>query len=148
MKLFLVRGLPSAGKTTLAKELSWGVYSTDDYFTCPSTGKYEIDLTQLDKAHEWCQRRVDERMARINGNPTIAVANTFSERWELEPYLQMCKKHGWRAVVIDLYDGGLTDEELFERGLHDVPLHTIQNMRKRWEHDWKNGNPVPPWDRG
>ena len=49
-----------------------------------------------------------------------------------------------RLVVMDLYDGGLTDSELAARNLHGVPEAGINRMRLRWEHDWKAGNPNPP----
>tara|TARA_Y100000034_G_scaffold99818_1_gene122831 strand:- start:2886 stop:3155 length:270 start_codon:yes stop_codon:yes gene_type:complete len=80
------------------------------------------------------------------GSPTVVVHNTFSTRWEMEPYLRMA---GGTTVVsvLDLFDGGCTDEELFKRNSHGVPLETITAMRARWEHDWKVGNPLPPWER-
>ncbi|HAA00102.1 MAG TPA: AAA family ATPase, partial [Flavobacteriales bacterium] len=43
MNLILLRGLPGAGKTTLAKLLSeekWPCYSVDDFFTDEKTGDY------------------------------------------------------------------------------------------------------------
>jgi hypothetical protein len=65
----------------------------------------------------------------------------------MEPYLLMASEAGASVFILDLFDGGLTDEQLFERNDHGVPLETIQAMRSRWEHDWKKGNPQPPWER-
>ena len=78
----------------------------------------------------------------------FAVTNTFTCRWELEPYLKMASKHGWQVVVIDLFDGGLTDEELAARGTHGVPAEGIRRMRERYEHCWRTGDPLHPMDRG
>ena len=65
----------------------------------------------------------------------------------MEPYILLAKEFNAEFQVIDLFDGGCTDQELFERNVHDVPLETIVAMRARWEHDWEGGNPTPPWLR-
>jgi hypothetical protein len=59
----------------------------------------------------------------------------------------MAVEFGATPVVIDLYDGGLTDEALVARNVHFVPWQAIGAMRARYEHDWRNGNPIPPWER-
>ena len=59
----------------------------------------------------------------------------------------MAKELGAELVVHDVYDGGQTDETLAERNVHGVPLEAIQRMRARYESDWENGNPMPPWAR-
>ena len=145
MKLYLIRGLSGSGKTTHAKEVL-GLLSlaADDYFY-DEDNVYNFDPTQLATAHQECQRYTGSLLSE--GTPRVAVANTFSCRWELEPYLQLAEKYEYEVQVIDLFDGGLTDEELHERNVHGVPLTTIRAMRERWEHDWESGNPTPPWKR-
>jgi len=59
----------------------------------------------------------------------------------------MGKRYGYRVAVVSVFDGGCTDEELAERNEHGVPLEGIVKMRERYEHDWKNGDPLPPWER-
>jgi hypothetical protein len=75
------------------------------------------------------------------------VANTFTQRWEMEPYLRMASQYGARIVVIDAFDGGMTDEELAVKNIHGVPVEGIRAMRNRWEADWRAGDPRPPWER-
>ncbi len=65
----------------------------------------------------------------------------------MEPYLQKAKGHNISVTVLDLFDAGLTDEELAERNLHKVPVDVITRMRDRWEHDWGDANPIAPWER-
>ena len=140
--LFIVRGLPGSGKSTLASKLG-KVVSADDFFTID--GLYTFNVADLPNAHAWCL--VAARNALKWGD--VAVANTFSQRWEMEPYLLLAAKLASRVFVLDLFDGGCTDEDLFARNVHGVPLATIQVMRARWEHDWRNGNPErPPYKGG
>jgi len=86
------------------------------------------------------------------GEESIIVDNTFVCRWEMQPYLDLAKEHGYEVNVIDLFDGGCyDDQDLVERSKngneHNVPLDVIQRMRDSYEHDWESGNPLPPWER-
>ena len=51
--LFIVRGLPGSGKTTLAKSLGSVHFEADMYFM--EGNEYKFDITKIKKAHEWCQ---------------------------------------------------------------------------------------------
>lgn len=141
--LFVVRGIPGSGKSTTADKICDLVYSADDYFV-GEDGVYRFDGTKLKVAHERCQELV--RYA-ISCGDSVAVANTFTQRWEMEPYLRMAAEYGSRVVVVDCFDGGMTDEKLEEINVHGVPLDGIRAMRARWEHDWRAGDPRPPWER-
>ena len=65
----------------------------------------------------------------ISGVERIAVHNTFVQSWEIAPYVSLAEKHDYEIRIVDLYDGGLTDEMLYERNVHGVPLEAIQRMR-------------------
>ena len=142
-RLFIVRGLPGSGKTTLGRELALGFcFAADDYFMVGT--EYQFDANQLGAAHADCLART--RAALVAGT-TVAVANTFTQRWEMEPYLLLAKELGVSYAVVDLYNGGMTDKSLAERTEHAVPLEAIRRMRERYEREWWSGNPVPPWER-
>ena len=142
--LFLVRGLPGSGKSALALNLIASAVLAADYFFTDEGGYYEFNPARLPAAHADCQARCAGHLA--NGH-SVAVANTFSCRWELEPYLVMAARGGHDVCVVDLFDGGLTDEALVTRCLHGVPVTGIAAMRARWEHDWRVGDPRAPWAR-
>lgn len=133
--LFIIRGMPGSGKTTLAKLIADAVYSADDFFT--HNGVYEFEPHKLPEAHEWCRCIVHESLVlALGGNhrKKIAVANTFSQLWEFSAYVEMTEKLGVQFFVIDLFDQGYNDQELFERCTHPVPLHIFENQRRRWQH--------------
>ena len=148
--LFIARGLPGSGKSTFGLSLHFrsgfspDVVSADDYFV-DGTGVYRFDPSQLGAAHAWCQSQVKGSLSR---RETVVVANTFTQRWEMEPYLRMAEEHGARVIVVDCFDAGMSDEELAAKNVHGVPLAGITAMRARLEHDWRSGDPRAPWERG
>jgi predicted kinase len=122
--LYIVRGLPGSGKSSLAKKVSESVYSADDFFT-NKKGEYNFNAKLLGKAHEWCWGKV--RDAMFIGANAVAVANTFTQAWEARAYYQIAEEYGYSVFVIECQnDFG---------NVHDVPKESIDAMEKRWEKD-------------
>ena len=145
----LVRGLPGSGKSHLAEALRsttdavMRVCSADDYFM--EDGVYNFDPTKLPEAHLECQSNT---FAFHSIDEISFTANTFTQRWEMEQYLVFVETFGLDLLVLNLFDGGLSDKELAERNTHGVPEEAITRMRERFEHNWPEGDPRPPWERG
>ena len=137
--IFLIRGISGSGKTTAAYALGGSIIATDDYFY--DGGEYKFDPDMLGAYHAENIKRC-ENLMQTGGR--IVVHNTFSQRWEMEPYIQAAKRAGYRLVVMDLYDGGCTDEQLVKRNSHGVPLAGIRAQRARWEFDWRRGSTSRP----
>ena len=126
-KLTLVRGLPGSGKTTKALRMPGLHLSADDYFMVMD--KYVFDKTKIGEAHAWCQAYAILNMGIL----PVVVDNTFTRRWEMDVYTSAAERLGVEVEIIDLFDAGLTDEELAARNTHGVTAEKIKEMRERWE---------------
>lgn len=127
-ELFLLRGLPGSGKTTLANQLGGSLVEADRYFM--EYGEYKFDASKLKEAHAWCREQVQNWM-ETNGRgfdvPRIVVSNTFTQEWEMKPYYDLAKEHGYMvfSLIVENRHGG--------KNVHNVPEDKIEQMRKRFE---------------
>lgn len=151
--LYIVRGLPGSGKSTLANQLVGhrNYFEADMYFTDSKTGEYKFDTTKLRDAHAWCLEQVKLAMRSRyetfsdnspwdpNGEPFItrgigdttpvAVSNTFTQLWEMQPYIDLVKSEefsaDWEVCIVELHNNF--------GSVHGVPTEAIERMRSRWE---------------
>lgn len=126
--LYLLRGVPGAGKSTLAKSLGGTHFETDTYFM--EDGQYKFDPTKLKDAHRWCQDSVNTAMILNHTaglNETIVVSNTFTQEWEMEPYFELAKTYDYKvfSLIVENRHGGVNQ--------HNVPEEKIQSMKDRFE---------------
>jgi hypothetical protein len=120
-RLVIIRGIPGSGKTTYAKSLGIDQhYEADMYFDLYNGGQFDPKKIKL--AHEWCQNNV--RYALTVG-ADVVVSNTFTRKWEMEPYLKMAQEFG------------ITPEIVVCRGtyqnVHGVPPEKVKEMADRFE---------------
>jgi predicted kinase len=125
--LILLRGLPGAGKSTLAKVLSnshTSHFEADMYFI-DEHGNYNFDSSKLRDAHEWCKRQVESAMGP-HGFDRIFVANTFTQEWEFKEYYELAAKYGYRvhSLIIENRHGN--------KSVHNVPDASMGNMLNRF----------------
>ena len=121
--LYLIRGIPGSGKTELANLITIANFSADDYFTTPS-GEYVFDASKIKEAHEYCQRMT--RRAMEDGREIIAVDNTFTQKWEMEPYYKLAKEYYYKVIEI------IVKSDF--KNVHGVPEDKIQKMKERFEY--------------
>ncbi len=132
--LYIVRGIPGSGKSTFAEKLvgaDFLVCEADKYFIDKDTGKYNFDFTKIKEAHKFCQDTVETYMKDSLVNDQfyreIAVSNTFTQEWEIEPYMELAKKYGYTVftIIVENRHGGTNQ--------HEVPEEVLIKMRERFE---------------
>lgn len=130
-KLHIMRGLPGSGKSTLAKKLGRVIYSADAAFV-DEWGRYTFNPYRLLEAHQGVQAALTRALcSKYQG--VLVLDNTNTQVIHFSWAIELAQKEGWEVVIHDLFDGGLTDEELAARTTHNVPLITIQRYRAIYE---------------
>lgn len=145
--LFLLRGLPAAGKTYTANNLSengkYPVLSADMYFE-DSEGNYNWDGSKIKDADAWCKKQLEGLMSgafriefpdrnrksdyfnrEVQGK--IFVANTFTQEWEMEDYFKLAEQYGYQVVSL------IVENRHGYKNVHDVPDEKVQQMKERFQ---------------
>lgn len=120
--LLVIRGIPGSGKSTIAFSLvDSGLYQdyfeADMYFTGPDGYKY--DRSKMKEAHEWCFNEVVKSLEL--GRSTI-VANTHTQGWMYQKYIDLAEKMGYNIQVMVLSSS--------YKDVHNVPEETVKRMKK------------------
>jgi predicted kinase len=120
--IILVRGIPGSGKSTFAKLICNQHVEADMFFELD--GEYKFDPSKLKQAHEWCKNKAEGWMK--NGY-NVAVSNTFSQDWEMQPYFELAEKYGYMVH-------SLIKENRHEgKNVHNVPEEKLEQMKNRFE---------------
>lgn len=116
--LIILRGLPGAGKTTLANALSeegkWPIFSIDSYFTNPETNEYTFKFDENHLAYKSCQTNTE--IAMQQKVQKIFLDNTFTLDWEIEPYFKLASTYNYRifVVTVENYHKGKNNHAISE----------------------------------
>lgn len=123
-EIVLIRGVSGSGKSTIAKQQyepkGYIHIEADQFFE--HNGKYTYNPKLQSFAHKVAQRRTEAAMKR---SKDIVVANTFTCKWEMEPYEEMAKKYNYPITII-IAKGNYPS-------VHGVPLEKIEEQRQRFE---------------
>lgn len=130
--LTLVRGLPGSGKSTFANWIwaHYAVFEADKYFMVD--GEYKFDPSKLKEAHAWCLNEVKSRMEENKESqgryyPEITVSNTFTQEWEMKPYIDLANQYGYTIFTI------IVENRHGNSSVHNVPEETMVKMKDRFE---------------
>jgi predicted kinase len=138
----ILRGLPGAGKSTLARQIvqdtvkenaSNHIISADDFFY-NNKGKYMFDASKLEEAHNAAQRKFCKQ-ASLGYSPLI-VDNTNVKYWELFHYLQVASEKKYYIMTMEpATTWKFNVEKLAQKTLHSVPREKIKNMKDKYDRE-------------
>lgn len=119
--LYIIRGVSGSGKTTFANKICDHVVSADDFFYDGSD--YNFDASKLNLAHNYCYSKVEDF---LKFDMDVAVANTFTQEWEMKPYFDLAKRYDYTvfSVIVENRHGG--------KNIHNVPQKMLDSQRKRF----------------
>lgn len=133
--IILARGLPGAGKTTLANAISMFNVAADDYQM--DNGVYNWRADRVQDAHKQCLERtrtfvtglmaLDEIGVFETPDPVVVVHNTFTREWEMQPYFDLAKELGCNIFSI------IVENRQGHTNQHGVPEEQIAKMQERFE---------------
>lgn len=126
--LLLLRGIPGAGKTTLANQIAKSnnapIFSIDSYFT-NERGEYKFDFTKNHLAYKECESKTKDALEKTI--PFVIVDNTFTLEWEMKPYEDLAKHYGYLYFVVTVENrhGG--------ENVHQIPVDQIEKMKAKFK---------------
>jgi predicted kinase len=134
MKVYLMRGVPGAGKSTKAKEIAASrpgavIVSADHYFTDPQ-GVYRFDAKKLGEAHHQCRERFVQALT-TPGVDTVIVDNTNTMKSSVFFYCQFARNCGAEIEFVEMPERDV--DVLVNRNVHGVPRYAIENMLQQYE---------------
>merc|ERR1711924_364246 len=97
------------------------------------------DMSQIKRNHE--RNRIRCEIAMELGISPIIVDNTNTCAWEMRPYVELAKAHGYSILFKDVHEAqqltiDVVKERLSSRQAEtgkDVPLAAVERMMKRFE---------------
>lgn len=127
--LTLITGLPGSGKSTLAKIIASSTKAchveADMWMTRPTMDggeEYFFDPKKVEHAHTQCQRCVT---SLAQDEIPVVVSNTFTMKWEAEPYIKIAEEYGYTVQILHLMGSF--------GSIHGVPERVMEMMAARRE---------------
>jgi len=119
--LHIIRGVSGTGKSTLAQSIGCPHFEADQYFM--TDNGYKFNPEHLSRAHAWCLNEVKEALS--SGEQSVCVSNTFTQYWEIEPYVNLGKEYKYEIEVHSLTK--------VYGNIHSVPDDVVQRQKSRFE---------------
>ena len=127
--LILLRGLPGAGKSSLANVLSeygkYPVFAIDDYFTNKITGEYQFNFAENYLAYKQCESFCMQALAQ--GIIKVFIDNTFTLDWELTPYFKLAAQFDYALYVITV------EKYHNNKNVHDISQEQLVKMAEKYK---------------
>jgi predicted kinase len=132
--VYILRGIPGNGKSTLAEELcnngkSSVICCADDYFTDIETGEYNWNVEKIGAAHKWCFELFEDNLK--NDTEIIVVANTNTRETDVNKYRNLALEYNYLTFVLTV--------ENWHNGkdIHNVPDEAKTRMKEQLKNSIK-----------
>jgi hypothetical protein len=124
--LYILRGIPGSGKTTLARQMATEknirLVEIDQFLEVD--GVFVYDRNKISAGIDWCHEQVAHEMA---AGRSVIVANTHRRWREMRDYVSVALELGFEVQIIQcLGDYG---------SVHDVPDAKMAEFRKTFIHN-------------
>ena len=136
--IVLIRGVSGSGKSTIGDLMNYYTktreldecasiltIATDDMFY--TDGKYIFDPSKLSEYHHATLQLVVTHMKQHDEMGLIFVCNTFTQEWEMKPYMEAADIYDYRVHTIIVENRHGSDS------IHNVPLPAVAAQMKRFE---------------
>lgn len=145
--LYIVRGLPGSGKTTLAQKIGCLVVNPwDDIST--KKGKYLYDPSNENDVMCYCHDIV--KMA-FDYSMDIAICDVFLKKSTIQKIFTWTYHHvkyvqDFKNFGLHVTDLKISPEQSHQRNIHHCSIKTIQDMNESFE-PWKEEDYMEAWIR-
>jgi hypothetical protein len=121
-KLYVIRGLPTTGKTELARKLAPSAnFSMEDYYVGKKIFTYSTSYK--DQATDYCLQMCTDAMT--DEIPVIAVHGVFSNTGTVRPFIKAANRHNYQVSIIECQTQQTTR--------NSPPRRVLSKIRKKWE---------------
>ena len=138
MQVVILRGIPGAGKSTLAHK-RWPdacIVSADHFFMVG--GKYQFNPAQLGEAHGSCLKSYLGHI-QMGDCDVLVVDNTNISIVEMAPYVAIAQAF---KVPVQVITVATPSPVAGERNVHGVPPERVAKMGEALNEATKS---IPPW---
>lgn len=132
--MFVMRGFPGSGKTTLAEILAYlypgaVICSADHFFL--RNGSFHWNPKRWKDAHLACQKRAEEA---CQSGKVIIVDNSNIKVWEMQFYLNLANDFSYITVLVEPKTSWRKElDQLAARTVHDVTSEFIRRKMEEYQ---------------